>query len=807
MKKIILLVVLFSLTIVMVSCGHEHSFSTKWQKDEINHWKVCECGEIADKALHSWDSGKVTKEATDTEEGIRTFTCTVCGATKTEKIEKTAHTHSYTWKYDEDNHWQECSCGNSTDPASHTFDAGVVTKEPTKGNYGVKTYTCSACGYQKEEQIERLATNVMSYDDFMMAEINDDVIIESYVQDFESFYNGKQTIYLADDEGAYFGYELTISEEDSNRLQPGMKLYIEGQKLEYRGQIEIGNTTVVEIIEGEDPLIRGSFEVTEDLSDEYAVSDLQGRLIEVVAKLLPSGEEGKPYLLGWNDSGELNKADLYLNIEVNDNTFTWNVRRYLRNANTDVYKAVAALTKDNIGSYYNISAYVYIYDGKCQARIVDFEPNYYYAFTNAELNDEVVIEAYVQDFESFYNGKQTMYLADRFGTYFGYELALTEELSNQITIGTKLHIEGQKLAYRGQIEIGNTTVVEIIEGDEPYIAPAMDATYVLSNELATEYLQARKIKVTAKLMPSMSGETEKPYLLNWNDSGELGKADLYLNLSINNESFTWNVRRYLRNANSDVYQAVSALSSTDLGKYYDIEAFVYIYDGQCQARIVSFMPNYYLNFVNAEINDDVVIEAYVQDFESFYNGKQTMYLVDDNGAYFGYEIALTEELSNQITIGTKLHIEGQKLEYSGMIEVGNTSKVEILDEELYEAPSYDLTDSLTDEEALEWIGAKIFVTAKLIPSGEEGKPYLLGWNDSGELGKADLYLNIEVNDNTFTWNVRRYLRNANTDLYKAVAALTKDNIGSYFDIEAFVYIYNGQCQARIVSFVPTEMGE
>ena len=37
---------------------------------------------------HVWDAGEVTKEATETEEGVKTFTCTVCKGTKTESIPK-----------------------------------------------------------------------------------------------------------------------------------------------------------------------------------------------------------------------------------------------------------------------------------------------------------------------------------------------------------------------------------------------------------------------------------------------------------------------------------------------------------------------------------------------------------------------------------------------------------------------------------------------------------------------------------------------------------------------------------------------
>ena len=42
---------------------------------------------------HSWDNGKVTKEATCTKDGEKTYTCTVCNTTKTESFLATGHQH------------------------------------------------------------------------------------------------------------------------------------------------------------------------------------------------------------------------------------------------------------------------------------------------------------------------------------------------------------------------------------------------------------------------------------------------------------------------------------------------------------------------------------------------------------------------------------------------------------------------------------------------------------------------------------------------------------------------------------------
>lgn len=76
-------------------CGHVkldskplgHDYSKDWSKDETNHWHECNrCGDKKDEAAHVWDDGKVTKQPTDTENGVKTFTCTTCGQTKTEAL-------------------------------------------------------------------------------------------------------------------------------------------------------------------------------------------------------------------------------------------------------------------------------------------------------------------------------------------------------------------------------------------------------------------------------------------------------------------------------------------------------------------------------------------------------------------------------------------------------------------------------------------------------------------------------------------------------------------------------------------------
>ena len=113
---------------------------------------------------HVWDNGKVTKEPTETETGIKTYTCTLCGETKTETIPKLTHEHSYDAVVTAPTCTEKgytthtCACGDSyvdtyVDALGHAWDEGKVTKEPTETETGVKTFTCTRCGETKTETI------------------------------------------------------------------------------------------------------------------------------------------------------------------------------------------------------------------------------------------------------------------------------------------------------------------------------------------------------------------------------------------------------------------------------------------------------------------------------------------------------------------------------------------------------------------------------------------------------------------------------------------------------------------------------
>ena len=80
---------------------------------------------------HIWDAGVVVTEPTYKTEGTKKYTCTNCGETKTESIDKLICTE-------------------------HVWDGGVVVTAPTYKTEGTRKYTCTSCGEIKTEKISRL---------------------------------------------------------------------------------------------------------------------------------------------------------------------------------------------------------------------------------------------------------------------------------------------------------------------------------------------------------------------------------------------------------------------------------------------------------------------------------------------------------------------------------------------------------------------------------------------------------------------------------------------------------------------------
>ena len=136
---------------------------------------------IPKSTAHTYDGGKVTKQATCKEDGEKLYTCTVCNATKTEPIPKsTAHTYEggkvtkqATCKEDGEKLYTCTVCNaTKTEPipksTAHTYDGGKVTKQATCREDGEKLYTCTVCGESRTEALPKLDCPSARFSDITM---------------------------------------------------------------------------------------------------------------------------------------------------------------------------------------------------------------------------------------------------------------------------------------------------------------------------------------------------------------------------------------------------------------------------------------------------------------------------------------------------------------------------------------------------------------------------------------------------------------------------------------------------------------
>ena len=138
--------------------GYDEHICNEWGGMNYNDNYVAAKG-------HSWDNGTVTKAATYTETGIKTFKCKDCGETRTEEIpslDKTYHILQVVAPTCTSEGYTIYECnevpgltykGDFTDKTPHTYDEGVVTKAATCTEDGEKTFTCSRDGATKTEVI------------------------------------------------------------------------------------------------------------------------------------------------------------------------------------------------------------------------------------------------------------------------------------------------------------------------------------------------------------------------------------------------------------------------------------------------------------------------------------------------------------------------------------------------------------------------------------------------------------------------------------------------------------------------------
>lgn len=197
----------------------------------------------------------------------------------------------------------------------------------------------------------------------------------------------------------------------------------------------------------------------------------------------------------------------------------------------------------------------------------------------------------------------------------------------------------------------------------------------------------------------------------------------------------------------------------------------------------------YSEYTAAEIGAEVTIEAYVQAKQSWWSDKATIYLADQDGAYFVYELPISEEDYNKLTEGTKIRITGVKGEWSGEVEImgsqaGSEATFEILNDSTYVSTAKEL--SLSADLTGYQNQRVAFNNLTVVAQADGTSAFYYKWDNSGAEGD-DLYFDITDGTTKYTFTVESYLTDKNSDVYKAVKNL---KVGDVVNLEGFLYWYN-----------------
>lgn len=198
----------------------------------------------------------------------------------------------------------------------------------------------------------------------------------------------------------------------------------------------------------------------------------------------------------------------------------------------------------------------------------------YDEYMAADLDSEVVIEAFVQAKQSWWDDKATVYLQDPDGAYFCYNMACSEDDYALLVIGQKIKVTGYKSEWSGEIEIIDATF-EVEDGS--WVADPTDVTGMLGTanliDMQNQFVSFTDMTVEATRIDG--DDTEYAFLYNWDGSGSQGD-DLYFTVSVDGQSYTFTVESYLCDSSTEVYQTVEGLQ---IGDTVDMEGFLYWYEG------------------------------------------------------------------------------------------------------------------------------------------------------------------------------------------------------------------------------------
>ena len=221
-------------------------------------------------------------------------------------------------------------------------------------------FALAACGETKVDTDVK-GEGVMTYAEYDAAALEAEVVIETYVQAKQSWWDNKATVYTQDKDGAYFLYNMACTEEQYAKLVPGQKIKVTGHKAEWSGEVEIIDATF-ELEEGN--YIAEAVDVTALLgTDDLVKKQNQYVSFKGLTVVARTDDAGNEYAFQYSYDGSGSKesnSDLYFDVTDGKLTYTFTVESYLCDSTTAVYAAVENL---KVGDIIDMTGFLYWYNG------------------------------------------------------------------------------------------------------------------------------------------------------------------------------------------------------------------------------------------------------------------------------------------------------------------------------------------------------------------------------------------------------------------------------------------------------------
>ena len=228
------------------------------------------------------------------------------------------------------------------------FAACAKTEQPAETTAAPETTAEVETTVAVETEAAEAEAAVMTHEEYMAADLDSAVCIETYVQGHQSWWDNKITVYCQSEDGAYFLYELACTEEDAAKLVPGTKILVNGYKGEWAGEVEVMDGTF-EFVEDGETYVAEALDVTELLGTDELIDHqnefvaFNGMTVEAIE--YKNGEPGD---------------DIYVTLGYNGASYSFCVEVYLTGTDSDVYTTVGEL---EVGDVVNVEGYLYWYEG------------------------------------------------------------------------------------------------------------------------------------------------------------------------------------------------------------------------------------------------------------------------------------------------------------------------------------------------------------------------------------------------------------------------------------------------------------